>query len=254
MADEKVVSSSAKPTKPPSLLDLSRKKALSLILSPNYSDSEFTSLEPHLQKLLFRGLRTEIARLQEIKDDWTVLERSCPSIDLNIYRSSNTGRTREEDDISDTFWQKWSYIEEGDGSRQVTHRPAVRWDSYSLFSDPDSDLLRICSCSEICGCAFGSWKRAFYRRISSQLLLYRLTILFGMPPPVETDGYKACWEAELRYSDGVSILTFRDYKGAASTSFMGSAEASTEALRLVNYLISIECCHTYDGIRAGRVA
>jgi hypothetical protein len=232
MADEKVDSSSAKPTKPKSLLDLSLKKAVSQFLSLDYLDLERTSLGPNLQKLLFRSLRTEIARLQEIENDWTRLERFCPLIDRKIYWKANKIKEPRLRGLTGTFKKKWSYIEEGDGGRQTTQEPEepeMHWDHFSR------ELL------------------LFSYQISSQLLLYRLTILFGMPP-VETDGYKMCWEAKLRYSDGVSILTFRDWKGAANVYFSGSAEASTEALQLVKYLISINCRHTYDGIRAGTAA
>jgi hypothetical protein len=42
---------------------------------------------------------------------------------------------------------------------------------------------------------------AFHKRISSQLLLYRLCTLFGMPQAVgdAASAYKVCWEARLRY-------------------------------------------------------
>jgi hypothetical protein len=58
--------------------------------------------------------------------------------------------------------------------------------------------------------------KTLYRRISPQLLLYRLIAIFGMPPSKEVDGYKSCWEIDLKFSDGVSVLTFKDSKEARS--------------------------------------
>ena len=64
--------------------------------------------------------------------------------------------------------------------------------------------------------SFLNHEDAFYPRIPSQLLLYRLIAIFGMPPFKEADGYKSCWEIDLRFSDGVNVLTFKDSKWARS--------------------------------------
>ena len=87
--------------------------------------------------------------------------------------------------------------------------------------------------------------------MSSQLVLYRLTVTFGMPPPKEGDGYKSCWEVDLQHCDGVSVLRLEDYKGAAEPRFRGTAGASVDALKLLNFLVGMNCPHTYDGIVAG---
>jgi hypothetical protein len=89
-------------------------------------------------------------------------------------------------------------------------------------------------------------------RITSQLLYYRISILFGMPPAKETDGYKCCWEVRLRHRDGESELRLYDSKGAAAVSFEGYA--SDDGLELVTFLTSVDFAHTYDGIRAGTMA
>jgi hypothetical protein len=92
----------------------------------------------------------------------------------------------------------------------------------------------------------------FSDRISSQLLYYRISVLFGMPPAKETDGYKCCWEVELRHVDGKSTLRLYDYKGSASVQFDGYAgSASDDGFELINFLVSLDCRHTYDGIEAG---
>jgi hypothetical protein len=75
-----------------------------------------------------------------------------------------------------------------------------------------------------------------------------------MPPPKEGDGYKSCWAVDLQHCDGASVLSFRDYKGAAAARFYGSTEASADALKLLNFLVGENCRHTYDGIVAGTAA
>jgi len=74
-----------------------------------------------------------------------------------------------------------------------------------------------------------------------------------MPPPRVSDGFKVCWEVELKHIDG-SVLMFNDWKGGASTRFDGSTDASSDGLKLLNFLIGLKCLHTYDGIRAGIMA
>jgi hypothetical protein len=45
------------------------------------------------------------------------------------------------------------------------------------------------------------WNEHHYlwQKISSQLLYYRITSMFGMPRSDETDGYKVAWWVELVY-------------------------------------------------------
>ena len=132
---------------------------------------------------------------------------------------------------------------EGEGSVQSLS-VTTTWDGSNLVSQsPDSelrlcfhhnDVLTRCSCRPK---GYGS----FSYRVSSPLLLYRLTVTFGMPPPQEVDGYKSCWQADLQYYDGASVLSFQGDKGAADTRFYGTAEASVDALKLLNFLIGMKC-------------
>jgi|ERR1700722_9613154 hypothetical protein len=75
-----------------------------------------------------------------------------------------------------------------------------------------------------------------------------------MPPPKEDDGYKTYWVVDPRHWHGVSVLSFQDLKGAADARFHGAAEASVDALKLLNFLIGMNCPHPYDGIVAGTIA
>ena len=124
------------------------------------------------------------------------------------------------------------------------------WHSFDLHCESaDSDLGLCTTHLGRCGCST-PWEFGFQARISSQLLLYRITVTFGMPPPRVLDCYKQCWEVDLKHIDG-SILRFSDWKGGASTRFDGSTDASRDGLKLLNFLIGLKCLHTYDGIRAG---
>ncbi|KAF7558360.1 hypothetical protein G7046_g5798 [Stylonectria norvegica] len=93
--------------------------------------------------------------------------------------------------------------------------------------------------------------------ISSQLLLYRLIAVFGMPPRRELDRYKQIWEYTLLWKpdeDNKSAIKFYDYKGTCSLSFRGSEEASKSALKLFEWLVSDNVPHTYDYTLAGTAA
>ena len=92
-------------------------------------------------------------------------------------------------------------------------------------------------------------------RISSQLLLYRVTVVFGMlPQSDEVDNYKTCWAAKLHHNDGCSTLDLYERKGSAEVAFWGTTGAETEALELLNFLCGNDIPHTYEGILAGSEA
>ncbi len=259
----------------PSLQELCETKVLGQILRSDDPDSDFASLDSHSQLLLFTRLRTENARLREGDGKWRLLTKYCPATDLQIYFSSTRiepGSGEDEQngyDQKGAFLDRWSYLtedgydneSEGDdhaGNDDASGPELVRdttWDQYNLFSEsPDSDL-RLCfhdewDSSTRCLCRQKGY-HSFSTRVSSQLLLYRLTVTFGMPPSREDDGYKSCWVVDLRNLDGISVLSFQDYKGAADVRFYGTTEASVDALKLLNFLVGMECPHTYDGILAG---
>lgn len=105
------------------------------------------------------------------------------------------------------------------------------------------------------------------RRISSQLLFYRLLAVFGMPPSSEMnylDRYKSIWRYTLYWLDDVqneniaeewkSQLIFEDWKGWWSVSYYGIDVAEQSALKLIEWLFSNNVPHPYDYTVAGRVA
>lgn len=247
----------------PTLQALCEQKALELDL-----ESDFESLEPRLQRLLFNKVRAENARLREIEQKWERLTRLCPSLDTQIYLRPN-GRLSEEDEIAAyeekrVLTELWYYkdTDEDNGQERAMRMsspiPKRSWDSLDLVSESPDEELGIFALSDpstqYSRKPPGRRHRYLWARISSQLLFYRLAATFGMPPPVETDGYKVCWEINLQHCDDSSTLEFYDYEGAAKARFFGSDDANEDALKLINFLVGMECVHTYDGIVAGTIA
>jgi hypothetical protein len=248
-------------------------QSLEQILRSDSADSDFASLEPRMQQLLFSRLRTENARLQEVEWKWSRLTESCPRTDIHIYLGFPAIEPSSEEDGQNGYSQEaasldqWSYPirdsdeNENDGGerRGLGVIRNTSWGPINLVSEsPDSDL-RLCfhrfTGSTRCPCLLKlNPDKHFSHRVSSQLLLYRLTVTFGMPPPKGGDGYKSCWAVDLQHCDGASVLSFKDYKGAAVVRFYGTTKASAEALKLLNFLVGESCRHTYDGIAAGAIA
>ncbi|KAG7289867.1 hypothetical protein NEMBOFW57_006244 [Staphylotrichum longicolle] len=73
--------------------------------------------------------------------------------------------------------------------------------------------------------------------ISSQLLLYRITVSFAAPPFTEDDVYKCGWSFLLwNRDDPTCSLEVCDHKGRPQAYFRGGKQASTEALQLLEWL------------------
>jgi hypothetical protein len=246
-------------------------ESLEQILCSDSADSDFASLEPRMQQQLFSKLRTENARLLKVEEKWRQLTASCPRTDTQIYLGFPTIEPGDEEDERNssneeaTFLNRWSYPigdsdeneKDGGKGRGLETIGNASWDRLNLIADSPDSNLRLNSHHSIAWDLHSCPQKlnyGFSYRVSSQLLLYRLTVTFGMPPPKKGDGYKSCWEVDLRHCDGASVLSFWDYKGAASVGFEGTTEASADALKLVNFLIGESCRHTYDGIVAGTIA
>ena len=95
-------------------------------------------------------------------------------------------------------------------------------------------------------------KHGFSDCISSQLLLYRLTAMFGMPSEYEPPRPEFCWEVYLMHNSEKGFLHLYDEHGAARCKFWGTQEASNDALNLLNYLCSTNIPH--PDARVGVVA
>jgi hypothetical protein len=103
---------------------------------------------------------------------------------------------------------------------------------------------------------------SLYEAIPSALLLYRLICTFG---PVKLDcegneGYKMVWYYVLNHKPTNTKIAFSEWKGASGfhTTFhtykQMPEELRNDLLALIEYLLSDECAHPYDGLTAGSVA
>jgi hypothetical protein len=97
-----------------------------------------------------------------------------------------------------------------------------------------------------------------HEMITSPLLHYRILATFGTPKETSErlDDYKSIWEVELYWTgdDGLSVLRIYDNKGGAAVQFYACQRASTSARQLIEWLISDNVPHPYDGVLAGTVA
>lgn len=81
--------------------------------------------------------------------------------------------------------------------------------------------------------------------ISSQLLLYRLVAVFGMPASsAHIDSPKTAWAVVLTYGEeDEGYLAFEDCKGGAHVAFEGSFAASESAVQLIEWLVGDNVPH-----------
>ena len=179
-------------------------------------------------------------------------------------------------EIQDQFLQKWvngdlSLNNElahhhGDKSETSYTHPTVRWSSMDIYNTPGTPGFE----ADRDGhgrMANGIDRCSTFELISSQLLLYRLIAVFGMPSASDKeqiDGYKVIWSYTLHCRPDQdkrnmkkgekSTILFGDYKGSFMIHFSGSEEASKSALKLFEWLVSDNVPHTYDGVLAGNIA
>ena len=98
-----------------------------------------------------------------------------------------------------------------------------------------------------------------YQIISPALFLYRLIATFFGSPKCE-DGYKRIWEYNLLHKETGKSISFSEWKGAAGfwlpeyTYKKLTPQFRADLIELMNYLISNECAHPYDGLVAGGIA
>ena len=259
----------------PSLKDLSLKLAIKQFVDEG---SDFTGLDIRLQSLLFGSFRDEINRLKAVERSWSRFKSRCPRLDREIYipsdRIPNEDDWEEEKDddekinpykVMQIAYNKWSYVNPGEDERNL--RTAMRRSSVSeteqrvdwysgsnLYYDKEERRLVAVDRRETLHNLMLYLSPRLPDLISSQLLLYRTTIIFGMPPADESDGYKCCWKLMLRHHSGNGTLELDEHKGCPCARFSGSKDASDDALDLINFLTYLKMPHTYDGIIAGTIA
>ena len=92
-------------------------------------------------------------------------------------------------------------------------------------------------------------------RISSQLLFFRLTTIFGAPMlskcESEVDG---CFSFGLRLHDKSGQLSIMDYMGSPIVRFEGTSEmSSAKALELLNYVTGKSCMNPNGMLLGGHL-
>ncbi|EMR68623.1 hypothetical protein UCREL1_4371 [Eutypa lata UCREL1] len=151
------------------------------------------------------------------------------------------------------FRERWLYNSSKAKDVPPKERPGkiTEWHSLKLFTSPgDSELVAIPRHSDIPESYVSS---PIFDTISSQLLLYRLTAIFGMPPATDyMDGFKQVWTTTFYWKDDKSsTIEFEDMKGSAFVRFEGSEDASKSALKLIEFLQSDNVPHPYGSVLAG---
>lgn len=100
-----------------------------------------------------------------------------------------------------------------------------------------------------------------YQAIPSALMLYRLCSTFeGKVESYGSEGYKCVWAFAVKHKETGEIIYFGEHKGATSfwTKYYSAKDLDSafkkDLVELLNYLLSPNCAHPYDGLVAGSVA
>ncbi|KAM7183091.1 hypothetical protein V8F33_013807, partial [Rhypophila sp. PSN 637] len=173
--------------------------------------------------------------------------------------------------VRDGFLEKWTRNDSEGPSLDLLQSPTDderdSWGVFDLFTVPGTPGFVAKRAFQTPDMVWNEGTRSVkvWNLISSQLMLYRLIAVFGMPQEKEEeniDGYKAIWSYTLHWRGGQgpdadgrkSELHIKDYKGSVSFHFFGQQEASEAALELLAWLMGDEVPHTYDGVVAGNQA
>ena len=276
---------------PPTLQELATQKALSVILQPDFQDSDFDPLEPRLQRLLFSRVRSELLRLQKstsFRDESTqradaylhtpLAKKKILAPSKNVYiergydpfedmKASGEFEGQTEADwyeqsenpqngfrLRDYYGMMWNYLDDDELSEydidETLETDPINWDSFYDVELSDSKL--ILSDPETMSFIRGTDLRESVRMrgkielascVSSQLLLYRLVTVLGIPPLRKTGYIEYCWEVFLLHHSGKGRFHLYDEHGAAKCGFLGNEEASKDALALLNYLCGTNIPH-----------
>ena len=272
------------PPPTPSLVQLSASKALDTIFPLGFTSSDFEKLVAPQQRLLFEQLVADNARLREIEKSWILVKERCPALDLELfvvppppapspydmleppsdeirevteYEKDTRGNERIQmmksaetspRYLADHQWEasyftnlwSWNIIDEHSGMITGSYwwtSPRLNFNqSESKFEPSDSPTS----------------PNAVAARISSQLLLYRLILMFDLPPRgLFEDRREISWEVELTHQEGDGRLYFTDDGGSAVASFSGNDEdAQNDSLELLSFICGRRCMHA-GGFPAG---
>ena len=229
--------------KTPTLEELSARKAIKTLSVAENPNRQLTDMEPVHHKLVMKHLLAERASFIEKAKDHDWLKSVLPISDVELVPDRAQLRYYEEDkhpgedrySVQGAFSQKWQYTT--DKFCSILDRPSpdyVRVSACSVVSTSPHKEITIRDRHDSGKDSVFHFRMGIAWRISSQLLLYRLIVIFGMPPPLENDGYECLWEVRLLSSDKRSMLRFCDYKGGSDVLYHGTKEGSESALELIN--------------------
>ncbi|EXJ64092.1 hypothetical protein A1O7_00428 [Cladophialophora yegresii CBS 114405] len=264
-----------------SLRDLAASKTVEELVKFDNPTMELFQLDEHVQKLIFTRFLSKYALLEKENKQLRVNARLTPYIDWQLYTQSH-GIIPDPEEMIDPqsheletngfvlsakFAEQWRHATEAErnGSPEETREhglcPAV-FEPLDLWSHGVGGELAICGFSSVesneymeevtpCGQGYSTFEhKPLSRRISSQLLYYRLTVMFGMPPPQPMGEWLFPWQVMLQHRDGKSLLDLNDSDGQSFESFSGTKEAKEDAVELLRFLTSLKCPHP-DGLVAG---
>jgi hypothetical protein len=228
---------------PKSLQELCEMQLLEQILQSDGKDDDLLELEPRFQQLLFQRMRLEKRRLQSVQERLDELKELYPLTDfhLPLGRSASTPHTTN-DKLRDSILKDWCYekgrpapdedvqiywnSDEHLPSNMLCWLPTLAFDlSKQHFRYPKSDWSKEMNLVELADV------------ISPQLLYYRLSTVFGMPPRKKSIDPPASFRVELRYKSDRSWLGITDKEGRAHVWYAGTGNACDEALKLLDYLV-----------------
>lgn len=235
---------------------------------------------------LFLTLLADHYRLLITQQKYRAFLRLCPPADQDLYDAERCNQDHhnhiciELDDLAggdlvdgvhrspDTeyFRERWEYNPKA-GRLPKIHDSFVEWTTRELVSPSREERrLELGSHKTYYELRNGSiavrhgpplaipHTSVFSQFISSQLLLYRLTCLFGVPC-AQRAPLQGLWSATLVYRNRKNFLTFgEDTSGEPYIRFYGSEEASAEALVLINHLVGNLITNEYARTLCGGVS
>ncbi|KAE9988432.1 hypothetical protein EG328_011192 [Venturia inaequalis] len=221
-----------------------------------------TDFEPEEQQLFLRYIGKEVARLKLKEKELRLIKSMMPTTDLRVYTIMSPADpecpTQDEDTLlRHEFCSKWRYVSYATQYESFSgRRYTIEWDHEFLGAESPHDPLVLFSSKKMLPKTPHGGEPT--TRISSQLLLYRVCALFGMPL---SEGRRSrdddCWSAYLRYRPrpgvqgnplGHSFIGLTDVDGDVSIWFGGfSDEASLAAVDLINALLQPEYYHEWHG-------
>ena len=259
----------------PSLCQLAQSKALDNMLQPDFKFADFEEMEPRLQHMLFDALLAETKRLRTIEASWLYMKENCPRADFALYQEpsdSDTPSDEETDEDNDgsmqtpaekeffrvngekiqSFRRLWTPVSDSFVPNiDRTSEGYIEWNEQEIAADSsDADLEREQPWESY---AYGE---SLVDRVSSQLLFYRLAMIFGKPMlsrcETDYDDWTRCWAFGLEFHDETGWLSIFDTSGDPYISFEGTSEASSaKALELLNYVSRGSCMNPNGYVSGG---